>query len=493
MNSRHSVMITISTPRSSATTLYRRLPHLVAFFVLVLLPQSSASLHAQEITWKHETSLPDSLSGYLALEAANADTMLALGVGGFLSYQHIYRSIDGGKTWQTVYRDSFDVETRRAPLVLYDLAFPTPRLALVIADKGSALRSRDGGTTWERIRVIPNDTNWSGDPISSLVMSDDQHGATFFRPARERAGEDTVQIRRTLDGGDHWTEVPLSLPEEWKVYGIETIGTFAPGNYLIYTTRATSGTEANHMLAVTTDDGTSWDTFESRFPFGEHPARYPSFHPVDSLRGYFAGTYPKRFHGGDTIGLAGFLAYTEDGGKTWQTRYDGFLNGLPVSGINDITFADENHAVMVGSGGFHRTTDGGKTWIQDSIHNRARGQAHIAKPDGHEGICLYISGEIFLAEALSSVEADREDRGYWQISPNPVQGDNALIEVYLVDPTTLCIEVFDVLGRVHYSLSEQRESGLYQRRIPVAELYPGVYTVAISINSVQYSTKLIVK
>lgn len=58
----------------------------------------------------------------------------------------------------------------------------------------------------------------------------------------------------------------------------------------------------------------------------------------------------------------GFLAYTDDGGKTWQRR---ILN--TTANINEIYFRNDDNGYLVAGRKMFITSDGGKSWLEEII------------------------------------------------------------------------------------------------------------------------------
>ena len=128
----------------------------------------------------------------------------------------VYKSVDGGETWTHMgLRDSHHV----GRIVIH----PTnPNLVFVAAlghlwgpnDERGLYRTKDGGKTWERVLKIDADTG-----VVDVAM--DADGRTLFAAAYQRrrrgwgfvGGGPGSGLYRSLDGGDTWQKLGGGLPE----------------------------------------------------------------------------------------------------------------------------------------------------------------------------------------------------------------------------------------------------------------------------------------
>jgi photosystem II stability/assembly factor-like uncharacterized protein len=131
----------------------------------------------------------------------------------------VYRSVDGGKTW----RHLGLAATRNIGKVR---VHPTNPDVVYVAALGHAhgpneergiFRSRDGGATWERVLHLNSDVGANDlalDPTNPRVLY-----AAFWRarrlPHQLQSGGEGCGLYRSSDGGDTWTEITRNhgLPE----------------------------------------------------------------------------------------------------------------------------------------------------------------------------------------------------------------------------------------------------------------------------------------
>ncbi len=127
----------------------------------------------------------------------------------------VYRSLDGGTTWQYMGLR----ETQSIGRVVIDPL--DPNIVFVAAaghlfgpnDERGLYRTKDGGTTWKKVLGVDANTG-----VIDVAMADDGHtlfAATYER--RRRAfgfvgGGPGSGLWRSLDGGDTWTRLTNGLP-----------------------------------------------------------------------------------------------------------------------------------------------------------------------------------------------------------------------------------------------------------------------------------------
>ena len=132
----------------------------------------------------------------------------------------IYRSLDGGETWE---HKGLEATHTIARIVIH----PTDPNALWVAASGhewtdneerGVFRTKDGGESWEKVHFISD-----GAGAIDLVMAPDDpntlYAATWER-RRKRWNDPRCEpdhtgssVWRSTDGGDSWTEIVEGLPE----------------------------------------------------------------------------------------------------------------------------------------------------------------------------------------------------------------------------------------------------------------------------------------
>jgi len=260
------------------------------------------------------------------------------------------RSFSCSAQWIPVYQDN--------TAAFYDAAFPTNHTGYVAAsDTGGAvvLRTTDGGITWNK-RYIPG-----LDFLSKVVMLDSMHGYLI-------KGGDPTWILRTKDGfatlsAHHldscFTVQALCMLNDstgfylnngsrlrrFEHYGaayFHVIDTLAGGQNLQFVNPHTGYLDTGNGLLMTPDAGVTWNPVNANLGFF-----CVVFNFADSSGGYFsdgthiyktndgAASFPQQFafpnvfsfsvHGNFCMAAndTGAVAYTTDGGLSWQTETTG--------------------------------------------------------------------------------------------------------------------------------------------------------------------------
>jgi photosystem II stability/assembly factor-like uncharacterized protein len=255
---------------------------------------------------------------------------------------------DGGSTWARVPMLPFTLNG------FITLSPVTERLVFGVgvspnptgtpgADNRAVYKSTDGGSTWQQLQGAGFGGSFK------LHFFDEQTGLSFKNNL----------IQKTTDGGASWQTVFKPMAGNWDrvQFPTPTVGYAAGGGV---SRGIAGGIFSSGSLAKTTDQGATWQAL----PWDKQYINSLSF--VSAAVG-FAATYPdqhlyKTQDGGTSWQLVnealpgssgqfinereGFfsndtkLYYTRDGGNTWQQAYQvAPLNKYPAS-INSINFPD---------------------------------------------------------------------------------------------------------------------------------------------------------
>ncbi len=189
----------------------------------------------------------------------------------YFGTQDVFRSRDGGKTWQIISPDLSRAHTPPLPNldavtraddngltrhgVVYAIA-PSPLEANTVwagTDDGYVWITHDGGAHWSN--VTPSGvTAWS--KIGIIDASHLDVGTAYIAVDRHRLDDNAPYIYRTHDGGHTWTKIVRGIP-----YG-DFVNVVRADPYvrgLLY-----AGTERGMMISF--DDGASWQSLQLNLP-----------------------------------------------------------------------------------------------------------------------------------------------------------------------------------------------------------------------------------
>ena len=308
-------------------------------------------------TWRPVTDgqLNSSSVGAIGIAASNPDVVyIGMGEteirGNIAQGDGVYKTTDGGKTWKNMgLKDTLAIAKVRVhpanPDLVYVAALGHPAGP---NDERGVFRSKDGGTTWEKILFRDNRTGTielildPGNPQTIYVAMWEagrtSHGMTSGGPGSG--------IFKSSDGGDHFTEISRNPGLPKGVLG--KIGL------------SVSGADSNRVYAqVEADDG-------GFFMSDDAGATWKLVNDKRDLRQrafYYTRVYadPKVK---DTVYVlnVGFNK-SVDAGKTWTSI-------RPPHGDNHdmwIASNDSNRMIESNDGGANVSVNGGETWTDQDF------------------------------------------------------------------------------------------------------------------------------
>jgi photosystem II stability/assembly factor-like uncharacterized protein len=250
------------------------------------------------------------------------------------------RTIDGGKTWTSgVVPGAEALDFRDVDAFSADVAY---LLSIGEGDKSRIFKTIDGGRTWAQQMSNTNpkaffDAMAFWDPNRGLAMSDPVDGRFI--------------VVRTKDGGKSWLSVPpANLPP-----AIDGEGGFAASGTCIavvgsnHAWFATGGPKARVFRS--TDGGTNWQVSETPVAGGDATGIFSVLF-LDTKRGVVVGgNYTKEAEANSNV------AVSADGGVTWK----------PASGLRGYRSAvarvpGTTRLIAVGPSGADYSSNAGATW-----------------------------------------------------------------------------------------------------------------------------------
>jgi len=297
----------------------------------------------------------------------------------------VYKSTDGGRTFTNVgLKDSHHI----ADVVTH----PTNAEVVYVASQGhlwdhggemGVFRTRDGGRTWQRLsRGLPDDGRTGA---SALVMDPSNPNvlyAAFWqrlrRPYRFDSGGENGGIFKSTDGGDSWTKLTNGLPtgetgniglaiyrRDPRILMAIVEHGFRPGqddpDYQDMTKLGTG-------MYRSEDGGQSW-TYVSRYnnrPF------------------YFSHIWMDPSNSQRVFVLAGSAQVSEDGGRTFSSRLQGIEGDFHAFWMDP----NDSRRYYVGNDkGAYVTYDGGESFIM--FDNMDIGQFYAVTADNRDPYYVY--------------------------------------------------------------------------------------------------------
>jgi len=203
--------------------------------------------------------------------------------------------------------------------------FSDENTGTVVGDRGTILRTTDGGDTWT------SQTSGTGEFLWGVRFADSMNGWVV--------GEGST-ILHTTDGGATWIKQPKEAPDFLEsVFCLNSDTAWAAGFCTILHTTNGGATWTIQRIGITTD---IWDVFFTDADTGT------------AVGGWCLSCAPKPYYGG-------YILRTTDGGINWNIqRYD-----TTVIGFYGVFFTDTDTGFVVGAGGtILHTTNGGVSWTQ---------------------------------------------------------------------------------------------------------------------------------
>ncbi len=264
----------------------------------------------------------------------------------------IYKSRDGGRTWQHL---GLEKSERIHRIVLHP---SNPDIAWVAAlgptwgdgrERG-VFKTTDGGTTWQQVLYVDERTG-AADLVLDLANPDHLMAAMWShrrQPFLFESGGKGSGLYKSRDGGQSWQKLSPEdgLPE--GDLGRIGIAMAASNPRVVYALVEQAG-DFNSLLR-SSDGGETFATIakSSDQEIGNRPF-------------YFADLRVDPQNADRLYSLWSLISLSEDGGKTWKVKVP-FVSAHPDHHAMWIDPRESRHLLIGNDGGVYESHDGGDTW-----------------------------------------------------------------------------------------------------------------------------------
>ena len=260
---------------------------------------------------------------------------------------------------------------------------------------GMILFTPDAGETWQR--QGEGSVALQGIDLSDIWAVDENNVWA--------CGSDNT-ILKTIDGGQNWTRV--QAPANLTDAKLSSIGIVNKTNIWI---AGSYGTTGNGVVSKSTDNGNTWTMLDTTFFHKNTPQ---GIWVISPEKAYVAGASFA------PVGIRGFIAYTLDGGTTWDSI-------IPANDFNKwewIGVVSSGNTIVVygGKAKYIISTDGGGTWKNDSV-------PHTGGVDGADinDLIMLDPQTWWGAFDLGNIYITNDGGTSWTQQPSPVEAHNSFL------------------------------------------------------------------
>jgi len=398
-------------------------------------------------------------------------------------YNEFTRTNNGGTTWESGLISGSDI------LPTYEISNISPanynkayicyhsKLTDPVAPYGGIFVTEDGGTTWTHQSTALFNSSTSYPQVVHFFNEND--GWCLGKPVNGY-----FEMYTTSDGGVNWVKVPTantpaSLSAEYANTGMYE----SYGDILWYPT-------SKGRIFKSIDKGLHWNVVQTTL------TSITGITFANSSVGIvqqIARSYPS-----DTHVVTFNNLKTTNGGITWTSF-------TPGAGIRKefLDFAPEHPELLISAGsdgneletsGSSYSADLGLTWTMIDNNVYYSSLKMLNNKIGYAGgvNISNVSGGIYKWNDLISSNDNNfiTKTNDYKIYPNPT---NNIInfEFADVENTNISIDIYDVTGKIIYSISENKANGFYKTQIDMQNISKGIYIAIIKKGQLIFRDKII--
>lgn len=298
------------------------------------------------------STIPAEGLGSYELKGAFLDTQIAWIAAPGLDRITLFRTSDGGRTWQAT---ELVVSTPQQvyPIDIISLTYLNAQIGWLLRSTGASTghedvelyQTQNSGATW---RLIAKAQQTASGELGTITTSGQKTGVGFRDPTNGwltgYSMGNAIYVYRTKDGGLTWDQQQLPMPDGYTAEG-GSARSYPPiffddqnGLMPIYLGGSTPG--INLFFYITTDGGDRWSPTT----------------PLSSPANDFVWSWSNASHGLVAEEDTGILYSTSNGGEAWSKNT---LGGLKFSQLD---FVSPGVGWGISQGSLIQTSDGGKNW-----------------------------------------------------------------------------------------------------------------------------------
>lgn len=398
----------------------------------------------------------DSANIFRVIQAVTPNDVFATGTTPNTGEYFIYRTGDGGATW-----DSIGINATTDEYQVGEIYFPDATNGFIGGRKNHSdenlLKTTDNGTTWTDVTPDPNSTY----AVSGIYFLDPQQGwVTAYR-----------DLYITANAGASWTTVHLDFIPSDIHFTSPLIGYAAGGDTM------TSAA----VIMKTLDGGLTWSPVLTNYDVNVFVNSDNNFCFVNSTTILASQDWTNKIY------------RTQDGGATWDS-----IICDSATQITDFHFTSaDSGQVLTSMGQIFYTNDAGATW--NLAYATAWGfygpSVYFFSLSFSQGVG-YVCGTSGLIKRydhnLLSVNEQLQATGSLTAAPNPCYGDPAIL-IYSNGINGDCsLWIVNALGEVVYFENIPGVNNGVEVSVNRAQFAAGTYTVIFQNDTQKQTTQFII-